>query len=38
VARGTSYDQYLGEAGRMCDRGLAEWREATADRKEADRQ
>jgi 3-carboxy-cis,cis-muconate cycloisomerase len=38
VAASTSYDQYLGEAGPMCDRALAEWREATVDRKEADRQ
>jgi len=38
VAGSTSYDRYLGEAGPMCDRGLAEWREATVDRREASRQ
>jgi 3-carboxy-cis,cis-muconate cycloisomerase len=37
AARNTSYDRYLGEAGPMCDRGLAEWHEATVNRREANR-
>jgi 3-carboxy-cis,cis-muconate cycloisomerase len=37
VAHNTSYVRYLGEAGPMCDRGLAEWHESIVDRREADR-
>ncbi len=33
VASRTSYESYLGEAGALCDRGRATWREATADRR-----
>jgi 3-carboxy-cis,cis-muconate cycloisomerase len=38
LAGSTSHDRYLGEAGAMCDRALAEWHETTIERRDADRQ